>query len=173
MKLPPNSKKVIRSAYSPRDSVNVPLSGEPSPVKQEFKKEVNINTIVDRMKKGIQPPPWMTSNTPRYGDFTNMPSSFTEAHNIIEEGKKAFYSLPLEFRRALDHDPRNLDHAPRELYEQFGLLKDKKSAGASPDPTEGHGSPPLADDHPKGDISPKGPAGPKNAAKKAAQNADE
>lgn len=113
----------IRSAYSYREPVDMPVSGEPSRTKQEFKTEVNINTIISKMRNGISPPAWMTSATPRYGDFTNLPVSFQEAHAIMAQGEAAFASLPLDFRRALDHDPRNLDHAPRELYERFGLLK--------------------------------------------------
>lgn len=155
----------IRSAYSKREPVNVPLSGEPSRTKQEFKKEVNINEIIARMRRGIQPPPWMTSATPRYGDFSNMPASFQEAFAIVEQGEAAFASLPLEFRRALDHDPRNLDSAPRELYEQFGLLK-------KPEKIEQPSSP-------KGDPQGQptgGPTASKEAtktAKKAQANADE
>jgi len=126
-------KKIIRSAYSQREPVNNPVSGEPTRTKQEFIKEVNINEIVARMRKGISPPAWMTSATPRYGDFTNLPVSFQEAHAIMQQGQEAFMSLPLEFRRALDHNPMNLDKAPKELYEQFGLLKkpvDPTSAAA-------------------------------------------
>nr|QJB19949.1 MAG: internal scaffolding protein [Microvirus sp.] len=104
-----------------------------SRVKQEFKKEVNINFIVERMKRGIQPPPWMTSATPHYGDFSNMPTSLTEAFQIMEKAEEAFASLPLEFRRELDHDPRNLERAPKALYERFGLLK-KAPGGTSGTP---------------------------------------
>lgn len=113
----------IRSAYSgARRSAEAVPSG-PGRVKQEFKKEVNINEIVGRMKRGIQPPPWMTSKTPRYGDFSSMPASFSEAFEIVAAAQDAFESLPVEFRREIDHDPRNLDRAPRELFERFGLLK--------------------------------------------------
>lgn len=162
----------IRSAYSLRDPVHMPLSGEPSRTKQEPKNDVNINTIMERLQKGIQPPAWMTANTPRYGDFTGMPTSFQEAYALVEKAEAAFESLPLEFRRAIDHDPRNLDSAPRELFEQFGLLKEQKSAGASPEPDKAPGSPPKADDRPKGDRPATGPAGPSNAPKKGASDTD-
>lgn len=168
MKLPPK-KLEIRSAYSHREPVHNPLSGEPSRTKQEFKKEVDINEIIARMRRGIQPPPWMTSATPRYGDFSNMPASFQEAYAVVEAGEAAFASLPLEFRRALDHDPRNLDKAPRELYEQFGLLKPKAS-GAPVGATDAAASPGA-----QGGESPpaKAPSGANKAAKKAADDADE
>jgi len=165
-------KKIIRSAYTQRQPVNNPLSGEPTRVKQEFKNEVDINEIVARMRRGISPPPWMTSNTPRYGDFSNMPSSFQEAYAITEAGEAAFRSLPLDFRRALDHNPRNLDKAPRELYEQFGLIPEKKSEEASP-PTSNPDRPSPA---PQGHGSPPSGSSPKatnKAAKRAAENADD
>ena len=128
------SKKIsFRTAYSGHVSVKHPEPTEPSRVKQEFKKEVNINTIVERMRRGIQPPPWMTSATPRYGDFSNMPTNFMDAFAMVERAEEAFMSLPLEFRRELDHDPRNLDKAPRELYERYGLLKAKDADPAGPE----------------------------------------
>ncbi|AZL82877.1 internal scaffolding protein [Apis mellifera associated microvirus 32] len=133
------SKRKIRSAYSGQVHCLHPVSGEPTRVKQEFKKEVNINTIINRMKNGISPPAWMTSRTPRYGDFTGMPVNFQDAFAVVEKARQAFEALPLEFRRALDHDPRNLDQAPRELFERFGLLK------SPPDGTS---------------AAPKGPASP-------------
>lgn len=146
----------IRSAYQQRERVNNPLSGEPSAVKQEFKKEVNINEIISRMRRGINPPQWMTAATPRYGDFTNMPTSFSEAYALIETAEAAFQSLPLEFRRALDHNPANLEKAPKELYAKFGLLK----ATEAPTSVE-----PEAHTSLSGDPVSKGSAGSKTAKK--------
>jgi len=126
--------KKIRSAYSPHVHSYNPVSGEPTRTKQEFIKDVNINTIIRRLQNGQHPPAWMTQNTPHYGDFADMPASFMEAHQIMEAGNKAFLALPLEMRRELDHDPRNLDKAPRELFERFNLLK--QPASPSPAPKE-------------------------------------
>lgn len=140
---PLEARSEIRSAYSYREPVHVPLSGEPSRTKQEFKKEVNINTIIERMQKGIQPPAWMTSNTPHYGDFTELPSSFQEAYELVEKAEAAFAGLPVGFRRAIDHDPRNLDKAPRELYEEYGLLKPKNSEEATPPKSPSDGTSPA------------------------------
>lgn len=101
---------------------------EPTPemaefaVKQEFKKEVDINEIIARMQRGIQPPPWMTANTPRYGDFSDMPASFQEAFAIVQEANQAFLALPIEMRKELDHNPQNLDYADKAMYEKYGLL---------------------------------------------------
>lgn len=161
---------LIRSAFSPRDPVNNPVSGEPSRTKQEFKHEVNINEIIARMRRGIQPPPWMTANTPRYGDFTNLPASFQEAYAIVEAGEAAFASLPLEFRRALDHNPANLDKAPRELYEQFGLLKKPEGAESPTGDSKSSGNPEGQGDR---DLPVKAPVGANKGSKKPAQNADD
>lgn len=155
MKLDPiQPKRKIRSAYSERKAVHNPLSGEPTITKQEFKKEVNINEIIQRMKKGINPPAWMTSATPRYGDFSDMPNSFQDAYALIETAEAAFRSLPLEFRRELDHNPANLDKAPKELYAKYGLLK--SPAGAAPASPKDTGSMPA-------DPAPKGNSGDINA----------
>lgn len=160
----------FRFAHSGQYRVCNPLSGVPTRVKQEFKKDVDINEIVTRMKRGIMPPPWMTSATPRYGDFSNMPATFMEAFQITERAAEAFRSLPLEFRRELDHDPRNLDKAPRELFERFGLLK--KSGEAEP-PIGGSDS--LDAQRVKGDkdLPPKRPQGANKAAKKAGEVVDD
>lgn len=92
-------------------------------VKQEFRDESNINNIFAKIKHTGQPPAWVNEKTPHYGDFSNLPTSLTQAYEIVSQAEAAFNSLPVEFRRAIDHDPANLDKAPRELYEQFGLLK--------------------------------------------------
>lgn len=163
-------KPIIRAAYTPREPVNNPVSGEPTRTKQEFLKEVNINEIIARMRKGINPPQWMTSATPRYGDFTNLPVSFQEAHAIMAAGQEAFAALPLDFRRALDHDPRNLDKAPRELYEQFGLIKKPASAEQPSAASKASGSSEGQGDQ---DLPGKAPLGAKNKGKKPVENTDE
>lgn len=164
-------KLQIRSAYSGHRHTFNPVSGEPTRVKQEFKNEVDINEIIARMQRGIQPPPWMTSSTPYYGDFSDMPASFMEAHAIVEAGEAAFKSLPLEFRRELDHDPRNLDKAPRELYERFGLIKPKDSP--SPAPDRAPGSPAKSDPHNSGDLGSKARQGSKKSVPDTDKDHDE
>lgn len=164
------STRTIRSAYSDREPVNMPVSGEPSRTKQEFKNEVNINSIIQKMRNGISPPAWMTSATPRYGDFTNLPVSFQEAYAIMEAGEAAFASLPLDFRRALDHDPRNLDQAPRELFERFGLLKKPEAVEQPSAASKDTGNPEGQGDR---DLPVKAPSGAKNKGQKPVQNTDE
>ena len=119
-----------------RKRVCNPVSGKPSRTKGEFRDEVDINSIIRRMRSGISPPAWMTSKTPRYGDFSSMPTNFQDAFAIVERAHEAFESLPLEFRKAIDHDPRNLDTAPKELWERFGLLNKPEGPTGSPEPKE-------------------------------------
>lgn len=118
----------VRNRFDRMKSIHPRLDRIPHPVKQEFAKDVNINNIIGKMKKGISPPPWMTAATPRYGDFTGGPQSLMEAFDVVQRAEEAFASLPLEFRREIDHDPRNIANAPRELFERFGLLKEKAEA---------------------------------------------
>lgn len=146
-------KRVVRKASSAAIHVFhpvVPAEMKPHRVKQEFKKDVDINEIVSRMKRGIQPPPWLTSNTPRYGDYADMPVSFMEAYDMVARAEASFASLPLEFRRELDHDPRNLPNAPRELFERFGLIKPNApeaapaaSGALAPEGVQGERRPPA------------------------------
>lgn len=121
--------------------------------KQEFREECNINTIRNRMADGMSPPAWMTSKTPYYGDFSSMPQSLTEAYNVINRAEEAFESLPMGFRQALDHDPRKLDSAPRELWEKFGLVRKVKTESTD------DGTP-----SPRGAVSPEGAGDPRSPA---------
>lgn len=131
-------KRVVRSAASKAVKVLVPVVAEgKTRVKQEFKKEVNINTIIAKMKRGIVPP-WVTMGEQKFADLSRIPSNFMDAFNQVEAARAAFEQMPLEFRRALDHDPRNLPNAPRELFEKYGLLREKPEASGvasgAPDP---------------------------------------
>lgn len=123
-------KHRVRTRWDSMVSLNprVPSSDKPHSVKQEFASEVNINSIMAKARNGISPPAWMTSKTPMYGDFANQPSTFMEAFAVVDRAKESFYALPVEFRRDLGHDPRNLVNAPRELFEKYGLLRESAKA---------------------------------------------
>lgn len=158
------SKIKIRNSLTGRQRVTMPVITEnPHPAQQEFKKDLDINQIMRRLKNGQNPPSWMTSATPRYGDFANMPASFMEAFDIVERAEAAFASLPLEFRRDLDHDPRNLQYASKELYAKHKLLKPEGADSAAP---EAPASPPA-------DLSPKGSTGSKKGVQKPQASSEE
>lgn len=118
-------EKLVRDRWCRKRSIA--KTGIPGRVKKEFAKDVCINNIMAKMKRGISPPAWLTQGNPRYGDFTKSPQTLMEAFEVVKNANEAFLSLPVEFRRDLDHDPRNLDKAPRELYEKHGLLKKPKA----------------------------------------------
>lgn len=159
------SKGRLRSRWDSYVSINpkVSQSEKPHSVKQEFVKEVNINTIMAKARNGIDPPRWMTSKTPMYGDFSNTPSNFQDAFAQVERATEAFYALPVDFRRELGHDPRNLPKAPRELFERYGLVKSspqgKGQAAGAPkgegDPLSGATSPNTGDSRPSKKVSEK------------------
>lgn len=136
-------------------------------VKKEFKDEVCINSIVAKMKRGIMPPAWLTSKTPRYGDFTEAPQTLMEAFEVVHRANEAFLSLPVEFRRELDHDPRNLDKAPRELFERYGLIKPKAQEGVTT-PSGAAASPEGSGDR---DLPPKARKGEKKGGLSATPQA--
>lgn len=131
-------------------------------VKQEFKNEVNINTIVARLRNGQNPPAWMTSKTPHFGDFVGMPTNFQDAYAVVERAEESFAALPVEFRREIDNDPRRLFDAPRELFEKHGLIRQPDGAEASQKP-QGR----VVSQRVEGDTgSPsKGPTGPNKGRK--------
>lgn len=157
------AKRIIRNAWLRERSVH-PVIAEPAHVtQQEFVKEVNINTIIGKMKKGISVPSWLTNRTPRYEDMTGLPASFQEAFEITQRAKDAFDSLPLEFRREIDHDPRNLDKAPKELWAKFGLLKSPQAESRSE--ADGPAVPPAS-------SAPQGKPGAKKGASSAPPAAD-
>ena len=119
----------IRSAYDCDNSSH--HHPDPTPemeefaTKQEFKKECDINHVWGQYQKGIMPPPWMTSKTPFYdeGFCDRQHMSFQEAFQLTQDAQEAFMGLPIEARKELDHDPRNLDRVDREFFARHGLLK--------------------------------------------------
>lgn len=129
----------VRNRFDRLEVVNPTFDVIKHPTKQEFAKECNINSIMAKARAGISPPAWMTAKTPFYGDF-NPNANFTDAFNQVERANAAFNALPLEFRKELDHDPRNLATAPRELYAKHGLLKGSATAPVQ-DPSAPLGSP--------------------------------
>lgn len=118
-------KRIVRNAFVRVSSPHPVDSSLPSRVKQEFLKEVNINSIMAKARQGIAPR--FNSRVPMYGDFTNSPRTFQDAFEIVQRAEESFNALPLGFRREIDNDPRNLATAPKELYAKYGLLKEAAS----------------------------------------------
>ncbi|QXP44284.1 MAG: internal scaffolding protein [Arizlama microvirus] len=94
------------------------LFTEPSKTQQQYKNEVNINTIMEKAKKGR---PVMVSNRQAfYEDFTGI-KDFKAAQDRIIEVSNEFDALPAKIRLEFNnnpaeffefmHDPNNTDHA--------------------------------------------------------------
>lgn len=70
--------------------------------KQEFKEEVDINTIVDRFGIGYEMPEGV--RMPTYGDFTGV-ADYHSAANAIAQANEAFDALPAQVRVRFANDP--------------------------------------------------------------------
>lgn len=92
----------------------------PTLTKQEFKDESDINKIVERAKRGIEPR--LNPVQAQYGDVSNLPS-FEEAFDIVQAAHETFMSLPARLRKLIDNDPRRMDELTLEDYRQHGLTK--------------------------------------------------
>lgn len=158
-----SKKLLVRNRNHRMHVINPVFDVVPHPTKQEFRDEVNINSIMRKAKNGY-PPTWLTSKTPRYGDFSSLPKDFAEAYSFMENATEAFYALPVEFRKELGHDPRNLPTAPKELFERFGLTTRAEAPGSG-------SAAPGAQTHPEGsgdrDLPSKAPTGANKGADKA------
>ena len=141
----------------------------PSRVKQEFKKEVNINTIIAKMKKGVVPGQ-VVAGEQLFADVSRLPTSFQDAFDVVANAADMFDRLPLGLRKDLDHDPRALLGADRSLFEKYGLLKPVPPASGS----AGAGAPAAPEGQGDRDLPGTGRPGPnKKVVKQPSIPADE
>lgn len=150
-----------------RRSVVPPPVG-PTRVKQEFKKEVNINTIIAKMRKGVMPN--LLAGEAVFADVSEVPQNFQDAFEKVSNAAALFDKLPLGFRKELDYDPRNLMSATREMYERYGILKKPEAPEAA---SGGSGVPAAPEGAGDRDLPSTGRPGPLNKARKEPGNADE
>lgn len=110
--------------------------------RQEFAKECDINLIVRAAQRGVSPA-FVNRATPRYGDFSDVPS-LAEAFELVANAEEAFMTLPALARLELDNDFTRLQDAPYEFFERHGLLKEKETSTDVPSPgvSEGVVDPP-------------------------------
>lgn len=113
--------------------------------KQEFKDRVNINTIMDKARKGQQIDPAQLSfgRVPQYGDFSEVPDIAT-AHEIVKKAESDFYKIPAKVRERFGNDPVRLvawlqDPDNRDMAVKYGLLKKQEAEAVEvqPEPAEG------------------------------------
>lgn len=74
---------------------------DPSLTDQSFKEEVNINTIMDRVKAGAQLPITLPEH---FGDATTIPQ-YIESVQKIAENNATFYNLAPAIREEFMNDP--------------------------------------------------------------------
>lgn len=98
-------------------------TGEDSLVQQQFKDEVDINTIIRRF--GLGGAPAYAQGV--YGDFTGI-TDYWSAREAVAKAEAGFLALPAEARDKFDNDPgRFLEYAEGvtedEMIEYLGLRK--------------------------------------------------
>ena len=112
---------------------------DPSLTKQEFTLESDPNYIIDRFVKGGD----ITLNPrkPQYGDFTNAPSSYHEALNLVREAEQSFMALDAKIRAKFNNDPEEFlqfvgDPANAEQLIELGLAEKPLYHPVSPGSSE-------------------------------------
>jgi phage internal scaffolding protein len=115
----------FNTAYSERNRVSLDC-GTVSKTQQSFKKECDINNIMQKYNKtGLVT--HVNNYNGDYSDVSNVPT-YHEALGIIEGAHTAFNTLPSEIRKMFDNDPgRFLDFVHNsdnvEAMREMGLMK--------------------------------------------------
>lgn len=93
---------------------------EPSLVQQQFKEEVDINTIMRRFNATGSFPEWRREGI--YGDFSGI-YDYEDAEAKVAEVDRRFMGLPAELRERFENNPQKLMEAVQSLSaEEFGAL---------------------------------------------------
>jgi len=75
----------------------------PSMTKQSHTDECNINLIMKRFERtGVLE--HVTTYSPQWGDFSDTPSSYSDAINQVQAANEMFLSLPSKIRARFDND---------------------------------------------------------------------
>lgn len=93
--------------------------------KSDAKDDCDINIIMKRYMRGIEPP--VSKRLMEYGDFTGV-NTFQEAAEIIQQGYNAFDHQPVRIRNRFNNDLNQLleflqDPENHEEARQLGLLE--------------------------------------------------
>jgi len=94
---------------------------------QQFKDEVDINTIVARFGLTGRMPE--NFQMPQYADVSNIPNSFHAALQYVEETQREFMRAPAELRARFNNDPQQLlnfvyDDKNHDEARKLGLLRE-------------------------------------------------
>lgn len=80
-------------------------SHEPSLTKQEFTDMCDPNVLLDRAQRGQDISFAFSQSVPRYGDFTQVPTSYHEAITVVTQANQAFMQLDPKIRAEFGNDP--------------------------------------------------------------------
>lgn len=133
----------IRTPYNYNTDLASAFSGfsasEKTVVQQQFKDEVNLNSMVARF--GVNAVAMQVTHMPTYGDFTGV-SDYKSALDAIMRADESFMSLPPAVRERFANDPAALvdfcsDPANRSEAMELGLIPPSaKPDGFVPTPGE-------------------------------------
>lgn len=142
MDQPPSQEELRQFA---REHCKVTCYGDKIRTKQEFKDEVNINTIMAKARAGqiIDPALLAYKGLPQYGDFSNVPDLAT-ANQLVKDAVDDFEKLPVAVRNRFGHDPIKLitfvqDPNNKEDAVRLGIIPNE----AKPTSIPAHGEPDL------------------------------
>lgn len=118
------SNQIIkRRRVSHQEPDNIP---EKARAQQQFIDECDINKIIKKAQKGIQPL-FLQRGVPQYGDFSNVPN-LQQAYELVENAHHAFLNLPSGLRSELNNDPANINLITAEQITRYKLAKEDHQA---------------------------------------------
>lgn len=129
------SKLIRRRVTNP---VGSPFASPKAVVQQHFAKEVDVNEIVARAKRGIAPSR-VNQSQGQFADLSSVPQDLTEAFSRVEAAWDLFEQLPARAREELGNDPRRLSKAPMDFFVKHGLASLREAPESSQVPRQGAG----------------------------------
>lgn len=119
-----------------------PFASPKAKVQTQFRRDTDINQIVERARRGIAP---TNTRVPSYADFSDAPESLTEAFQRVERAWDAFEALPAKARLELNNDPRQLFRCDDEFFRRHGLVMEQDpDSDPAPSPAEPSSPPPAS-----------------------------
>jgi len=125
----------LNAFYSDITSV---YNDQPSMTKQEFTKSCDPNYIVDLVLRGKDVE---FKGNAFYGDFSDLPTDYHTALNIVTQANQSFMQLPADMRSKFDNDPGQFlefvnDPANAQALIDMGLAVERKVTKESPKVTK-------------------------------------
>lgn len=91
------------------------------------KDSCDVNRIMNHYLRYGVVPDGVTVKTPKFGDFSNIPT-FQDAQNMMRQAEDVFLRVPIEIRRACDHNAAKVmdflnDPNNKDVLKKYGMLK--------------------------------------------------